>query len=243
MEKIIGIRIDKTIYKDGNKVVKCFNANYTKAQVLNEALNLARVEETNLLVPRFDSVFFEDGKWKLACDYIEGKSLDAYLKLKSSEFGEYLDKFVELQIKVHNTDCMLLYKLRDKLNYKIEASELLGTKRFELRSKLERLEKQEKLCHGDFTPENIIIDSKGDFYIIDWAHAAIGNIYCDVAISYLELLINYSEDLAKSYLDKYCEKTKIKQEVVLEWLEIVAAARISKAKKEEKKFLMKILNQ
>ena len=243
MEKIIGLRIDKTIYKDGNRVIKCFNENYTKAQVLNEALNLARVEETSLLVPRLDSVFFEYGKWKLAFDYIEGKSLDECLKLKNNEFAKYLDKFVELQIKVHNTDCMLLYKLRDKLNYKIEGSELLATKRFELRSKLESLERQEKLCHGDFTPENIIIDNNGNFYIIDWAHAAIGNSHCDVAISYLELLVNYSEDLANIYLDKYCNKTEIKKEIVLEWLEIVAAARISKAKKEEKKILMNLLNQ
>lgn len=242
MEKIIGLRIDKTIYKDGNKVIKSFNENYTKAQVLNEALNLARVEETLLLVPSFDSVFYREGKWMLACDYIEGSSLDKHLRLNDSSFLEYLERFVDLQIKVHNTDCKLLYKLRDKLNYKIELSDLLATKRYALRSKLESLEKQEKLCHGDFTPENIIVNKSGEFFIIDWAHAAVGNVYCDVAISYLDFLINYSKEVAEIYLKMYCEKTDCESKDILVWLQIVASARLFKANKEEKQFLMKIIN-
>ena len=37
-------RADKKIYRDGDKLVKVFDASFSKANILNEALNHARVE-------------------------------------------------------------------------------------------------------------------------------------------------------------------------------------------------------
>ena len=46
-------RENKEIYRDGDKLVKVFDEKaFTKAQVLNEALNNARVEETGLKIPK-----------------------------------------------------------------------------------------------------------------------------------------------------------------------------------------------
>ena len=50
-ENLIFSREDKKIYKDGDRLVKVFDGTYSKANILNEALNHARVEETNLNVP------------------------------------------------------------------------------------------------------------------------------------------------------------------------------------------------
>ena len=46
--KALKEREHKVIYKDGDKVVKVFDETFSKADVLNEALNMARVEETGL---------------------------------------------------------------------------------------------------------------------------------------------------------------------------------------------------
>ena len=51
LEKVIAVRTNKTVYRDGNLAVKVFDSDYSKADVLNEALNQARVEETSLNVP------------------------------------------------------------------------------------------------------------------------------------------------------------------------------------------------
>ena len=51
LENIIAVRIAKTIYRDGDKCIKVFDENYSKADVLNEALNQARIEETGLNIP------------------------------------------------------------------------------------------------------------------------------------------------------------------------------------------------
>ena len=51
----IAERKNKTIYKDGNKIIKLFVDGHPKSDVLNEALNQARVEEkSNLNVPKLE---------------------------------------------------------------------------------------------------------------------------------------------------------------------------------------------
>ena len=41
LDRVIAVRNNKTIYRDGEKCVKVFNDNYSKSDVLNEALNQA----------------------------------------------------------------------------------------------------------------------------------------------------------------------------------------------------------
>ena len=45
MAEIIRKTEKKTIYREGKTLVKLFNNEYAKSDVLNEALNTARVEE------------------------------------------------------------------------------------------------------------------------------------------------------------------------------------------------------
>ena len=53
LNNVIAERANKTIYQDDGKTIKLFIENYSKADILNEALNLARVEEaTDLNVPK-----------------------------------------------------------------------------------------------------------------------------------------------------------------------------------------------
>ena len=241
MKKIIGVRIDKTIYKDENKVIKCFDNNYTKAQVLNEALNQARVEETNLLVPKLISTTNKDGKWMIEYEYIEGKTLECLMVENKDKFDEYLENFINLQIRVHNTEVLMLNKLKDKLNYKIEQTNLLATLRYEIRSRIEAMPKHNKLCHGDYNPSNIIVNDNNEYYIIDWAHAATGNASADVAFTYLEFMINYDQEKADKYLRVFCNKTKTDELYIKSWLPIVAAARLYKAKRNEVDYLMAII--
>ena len=62
LDKIIAVRNNKTVYRDGDLCLKVFGADYSKADVLNEALNQARVEETGLNIPRVREVTVADGK-------------------------------------------------------------------------------------------------------------------------------------------------------------------------------------
>ena len=65
LNRIIAERKNKTIYCDENKVYKVFDQSYSKADVLNEALNQARIEGTGLNIPKVLEVTMIDGKWTI----------------------------------------------------------------------------------------------------------------------------------------------------------------------------------
>lgn len=238
-EKVIAERAKKTIYRDGDKAVKVFEPDFLKSDILNEALNQARIEETNLNIPRISAITTVDGKWAIVSDFIEGDTLDKLMKDNPDKFDEYLELFVELQLKVHEQKSPLLNKLKDKMKRKIDETQLNATIRYELHTRLESMPKHNKVCHGDFNPSNIIIKSDGTPYILDWSHASQGNAAADAAITYLLFKLAGEDDTAEKYLNLYCLKSDTAKQYVQKWLPIVAAAQSVKGDPKERELLLK----
>lgn len=242
LDRIIAVRPDKTIYRDGDYAIKVFNENYSKASVLNEALNQARVEETGLNIPKISEVTKIDGKWALIYDYISGKTLSALMAENPDQYDEYLNLFVDLQLEVHSKKTPLLNKLRDKMHSKISATDLDATTRYELHVRLDGMPKHDKVCHGDFNPSNIIIHEDGTPFILDWAHVTQGNASADVARTYLLFCLDKQNDAAEKYLNLFCRKSDTPKQYVQKWLPIVAASQSVKGKPEEREFLLNWAN-
>ena len=80
LDRVIAVRNSKTVYRDGDACIKVFDSEYSKADVLNEALNQARIEETGLNIPKIREVLTIDGKWAIVSDYIKGKTLAQLMK-------------------------------------------------------------------------------------------------------------------------------------------------------------------
>ena len=238
LDKIVAVRNTKTIYRDGDKIVKLFDEHYSKSDILNEALNQARVEETGLNIPKLLEVTKIDGKWAIVIEYIPGKTLEQLMKEHPEKIDEYLNMFVDLQMEIHNKRAPLLNKLKDKMNRKISQTDLSATTRYELHTRLDSLPKHTKVCHGDFNPSNIIISEDGTPYIIDWSHATQGNASADVARTYLLFWLSGQIDLAEKYLNLFCEKSDTAKQYVQKWIPIVAASQMVKGKQEEREFLM-----
>lgn len=238
LDKIIAVRNTKTIYRDGDKCIKVFNEDYSKADVLNEALNQARIEETGLNIPKIHEVTTIDGKWAIVSDYIEGKTLAELMTENEDKTEEYINLLVDIQLEIHSKTCPLLNKLKDKMSRKISETELDATTRYELHTRLEGMPKHKKVCHGDFNPSNIIITKDGTPYIIDWSHATQGNASADVARTYLLFCLNGDTENAKKYLDIFCKKSNTAKQYVEKWMPIVAASQSVKGNEKEREFLL-----
>ena len=236
-EKIVAERPGKKIFREGDKLVKLFDKGYSKADILNEALNHARVEETDLNIPKIQAVSVVDGCWSITMDYIEGPTLEQLMEKNPEKMDEYLELFVDVQMNVQSKRVPLLNMLIEKMNRKISAADLDATTRYELHTRLNGMKKHIKLCHGDFNPSNIIIAEDGTPYIIDWAHATQGNAAADVARSYLLFYLQGKEDVAEKYLKLFCKKSDTAIQYVQKWIPIVAASRLVKAPEDEKAFL------
>lgn len=239
-ENVIAVRSDKTVYLEGDVITKVFDAAKKKSDVLNEALNQARVEESGLNIPAVRNVTrLDDGRWAIAMDYIPGKTLAQLIEEHPEKTDEYLERFVDIQLDIHAHKVPLLNKLKDKMSRKISETDLNATVRYELNVRLESMPKHTKLCHGDFNPSNVIIRDDGKAFIIDWAHATQGNASADVARTYLMLCLNYGQDFADKYLKLFCIKSDTAKQYVLKWLPIVAASQSVKGKPEERELLQK----
>lgn len=241
-EKILAERPNKKIYKDGENALKVFDSDFSKADILNEALNQARVEETSLNIPALNEVTTVDGQWVISTKFIEGKTLAQLMEENPEKTDEYLNMFVDLQIAMNKETVPLLNKLKDKMNRKISESSYDATTRYELHTRLEGMPKHTKLCHGDFNPSNIIIANDGTPYILDWSHATQGNASADAARTYLLFCLDGKEEMANKYLNLFCEKSDTAKQYVQKWMPIVAASQSVKGNADEKDFLDRWVN-
>ena len=242
LDKMIAVRTNKTIFRDGDTCVKVFNKEYSKADVLNEALNQARLEETGLNIPKILCVMMHDGKWVIVSEFIKGKTLAQLMDENPEKKAEYIELLVDLQMSVHAKSCPLLTRLKDKMNRKITIVNLDATTRYDLHARLDGMPKHNKVCHGDFNPSNIIITEDGTPYILDWSHATQGNASADVARTYLLFMLKGDFDGANLYLELFCKKSGTEKKYVQKWMPIVAASQSVKGKAKEREFLLSLTN-
>lgn len=240
---VLAQRTHKSIYRRGNRVVKVFDKNFPKTDVLNEALNQARVEATGLPVPKVHAVSVtEDGNWCIEYDYIEGQTLEQLMAEHPEDLEKYMEDFVRLQMEVHSKQSPQMSKLKDKWDGKIAASDRFNaTVRYELRTRLASMSKHNKVLHGDFNPSNIIVTPEGKYFILDWSHATQGNAAADAATTYLLFALK-DQKLADLYMSVYCELSLTARQYVQRWLPVTAASRLGKGHADEKELLEQWLN-
>ena len=238
LDNVLAERKNKVIYRDGDFAAKVFDESFPKSDILNEALNQARVEETGLNIPKVEEVTKIDGKWAIISTYIEGKTLKQLMDENPDKIDEYLELFVNVQIEILSKKSPLLNKLHDKMNRKISETDLDATTRYDLHTRLNGMPKHTKVCHGDFNPSNIIIAEDGTPYVLDWSHATQGNGAADAARTYLLFRLKNEDEIAEKYMKLFCAKTDTARQYVNQWLPIVAASQSVKGNPEEREFLL-----
>ena len=237
----IAERKNKTVYKDENKTIKLFVENYSKAAILNEALNQARIEEgTNLKVPKLLAVTMIDNRWAIILEHIEGKTLDKLMEENPEREHEYLNRFIDIQLNVLDNNVPMLNQIKEKYKKRINGADNIEYNiKYELLQRLDSMKTHSRLCHGDFNPSNIVITENDEAYIIDWAHVTQGNSASDVANTYLLFAMDGKIELADRYLNLFVEKSGMDRTYIQRWIPIVAAAQKAKGKTEEQDLLDK----
>ena len=226
-KNLIVKRSYKEVYRCDDLIVKVFSESHPKSDVFNEALLTARIEETGLDIPKVKEVMQIDGKWAIAIEYKEGKTLEEMMQSDRKNLEKYMEDFVDLQLKVLSKTSPLLKGMKDKFSRQINSL-----------TRLESMPKHNKVCHGDFNPSNVIVGKNGKMTVVDWAHATQGNASADAAMTYLLFALK-DQEAADMYMNLFCKKSDTAKQYVQQWLPIVAAAQLSKNNALEKDFLMK----
>ena len=237
LDRIIAVRNDKTVYRDDDLCLKVFGEEYTKAHVLSEALNLARAEEAGLNVPHLLRVEEIEGRWTLATRYVPGKTLAQLMRENPKRRAVYLSSLADWQLSLQAKPCPHFPRLHDKLSRALDEAGLPSEVRHALQVRLESLPEYRQLCHGDFEPSNLLLTEDGSPCILDWPHAAEGNACADAARTYLLLWLSGDIDGEEKYLSLYCEKSGTEKRRILQWMPLIAAARLRKCRAAEREFL------
>ena len=240
----IAERATKTVYRDGDKTIKLFVENYLESNILNEALNQARViEATDLNIPELIEVGKIGNRWALVFEHVDGTPLNVLMEHHPEKEDEYLNLFVDLQLMIQERTAPLLNRIKDKFKRKLHHTTCIEENtKFDLMQRLEGLENLTQLCHGDFNPSNIIIKEDGTAYIIDWSHVTRGSGAADAARTFLLFSMDGKKELADKYLNLFAEKSGVTVRNIQRWIPIVAATQMTKEKPEEQEFLSGWIN-
>lgn len=238
-ERVLAVRTNKTVYRDGSHAVKVFGEDFKESDILNEALNHARAEETGLPVPALVEVCKIDGRWAIITELIPGETLSRRMEKEPERREEYLERFVALQLLVHAKRSPLMNRLTDKMYRKISEADLPDATRFELHKRLAALPARANVCHGDFNPSNIILTDDDEAFILDWSHVTQGTPAADAARTFLLFSLEGTAELAEQYLSLFCKKSGTPRTDVQRWIPIVAASQSVKGRPEERELLLR----
>jgi aminoglycoside phosphotransferase (APT) family kinase protein len=223
--EVIGQGATTKIYRDGNTAIKLY-VNAPSDEADNEAGRQRFAFDAGLPVPAVYGVR-KLGENTVALDmaYIDGKPL-LQPKMDKEERKEAIHTLVMLQYEVHKIHASSLPKQKDRLTWKIKRSDFLtDSVKEKLLSLLTRLDNGSvMLCHGDFHPLNVLYDGN-KHWIIDWVDATAGNPLADACRTYL-IFKQHMNRSAGIYLKAFCKESKAKEDDVLAWQQIIAAARL-----------------
>jgi len=223
--EVVGQGATTKIYRNGNTAIKLY-INAPSDEVENEADRQRFACNAGLPVPTVYGVRkLNDNAVALDMDYIDGQPLMQF-GMDKDERKNAIHALVILQCEVHKVRASGLPKLTDRLAWKIKTTQYLDEpQKNNLLSLIIRLNNDsDNLCHGDFHPLNILYDGS-KHWIIDWVDASAGNPLADACRTYL-IFKQYMSQSAGIYLRIFCKKTNSKQEDVLAWQPIIAAARL-----------------
>ena len=229
----------KTVYREGNVIVKAFTPSHPMSDVYNEAYIHACVEDAGVPVPKLLGVVMQNGGWAIQMEYVAGKTLDELMKENPDKTDEYLEKLVDIQLEVGGYRVRHLRNTRMKMEDAIKAmTEIDASTRYELLQRIHGMAQHSKLCHGDLVPSNIVIKEDGSWCVLDWAHASAGNAGADAAITYMRFSLETPE-LAEKYLRLFCRKADMPIQYIQTWMPVVAAAQLTKHREAERELLEK----
>lgn len=227
------------VHAHGDHALKLSHAGRSKTDAFNEAAILAALEPHRLPAPRVHEAGSYFGRWGLVVDRVDGEALGEQLQRGAVSAPACIEEMVRLQLLLHAAAEPRLHRLKVRLADKIgQAPGFDEALRATLLDRLAALPDDNRICHGDFHPLNIL-GEPGRGVIVDWPDATCGPPAADACRSYL-LLVLAAPLLAEDYLVRYAAASGIGRDAILAWLPCLAAARLTEGVEAEAAQLLEL---
>ncbi len=161
--------------------------------------------------------------------------------------------------EIHELSIQGLNSMDDKFTDIINHSNIINESQKRFIIEILKTNGSVSLCHGDFHPENIMLDKNGQIRVVDWVTSYSGNPLSDVARTYYllrsgtspiykPLVVRIAEYIlkpliAKRYLKSYFHNKRIPKNDLKMWFLIIQIVRLSECIKEEQKNLERAIQR
>jgi thiamine kinase len=249
----LGFTAEVYAWNEG-QVLKLFNQGISRSTVETEARLTRIVHATGLPVPAVGEMVEIDGRFGLEYERVDGITMLQVFTSKPWMFPAYARMLAELHADMHTRSVPEIPSQRDRLSRKLRGADPLPENvRQAALNALEKLPEDDKLCHGDFHPGNILLTHRGPV-IIDWIDAARGSPLLDVARSSILVgggplppgtpvpwLVKIIRDrFYHIYLKRYFQLNPADRQQLSNWIPVVAAARLDENIHEDEPRLLNI---
>ncbi len=221
----------------------------------HEAHIASVVAQAGLPAPRAFGIVEVEGRRGLVYERVDGESMLQVMRRQPFKLAAFGRMLADLHIEMHRQPADTLPAQRVQLERSInEAKSLPGDLRGAVLAALARLPDGDRLCHGDFHPDNVIMTPKGP-RIIDWMTANHGNPWADVARTHLLLTLGQPPGNAlamrlillargffyRGYMQRYRALAPEGRDQLQAWIPVMAAARLNEDISHENPALLRIV--
>ena len=180
-------------------ICKLFNLRYPAEYIEHEFRNASIAWKLGIRTPKAHKLITDGGRQGIVYDRIAGETLSVKLAgADEAACDRWMDRFIAFhkQLLQHHADDAVSYK--DFL--KVFAADQ------DTVARIDALDDGNSFLHGDYHPENVMIDESGNEVLIDMMNVCKGPALYDVARTYF--LLRNDNKLRNQYLEKmgYSEK-------------------------------------
>lgn len=221
-------------YGEG-RVLKLYHDYVSEDLVQNEYSNNRLICHDILTAQALERISV-NGRQGIVFDRLTGITQADQIKKKPLLILHYAMRFAETHLSIHKCSCPGLPSQKDYLTKFIIRKNFSPDKERQLIDQLNQLPDGDRVCHNDFTPDNIIF-SQDRYYTIDWSGATHGDPAMDVAHTMLLMRdwvygpksspINkvkqiYLNAFCRLYLFHYLRNSGLTMPQVIKWRKFLA---------------------
>jgi len=258
--KLLGQGRTAEIYEYGQNILKLFIRDVSYKAVESEYRKSIIAQGLELPIPKVMDLIEVGGRLGIVCERIEGQTMLHRLVKNPLRASKYAKDLAQLHNMIHSKEALELPSQREKLRENIQGAPMLTKlEKEKVLGVLDSLPDDNRLCHGDFHPDNIMISPRGPV-IIDWLDGVRGNPLADVARTTILLsspslppgtpfvkgrIINLIRlGFFSKYITEYTKLSAVSWEQISKWMLPVACARLTEdVGYEEEQFLLNIINK
>ncbi|WP_442600761.1 aminoglycoside phosphotransferase family protein [Paenibacillus sp. KN14-4R] len=251
-------RTAEIIAYDKQHVLKLFKHDFPLNLIVSEFNNAKAVYDLGIHSPNPVEIIEFGERHGIVYSRIDGNTMLRTITENPLIVIEEAHRLASMHIEIHKRQVETFPNQKHLLAERIKDAPILTTQeKARILKKLIELPDDNKLCHGDFHPDNII-HSEGTDWVIDWMTGVQGSPASDVARTYLLLKFGHVSDevpkeiqafitkirdqIIENYLEEYFRKSFLSMNEINDWIIPIAAARLCEwIPYEEKTELVKLI--